>query len=180
MKKLMLAAAIVCAAVMSQGAAVYWFGEEQVIAGYTGGSGDSVSGLAYLLSESVLAYDSAIAYAADGDFASIIAKAYENEEGVGVTLDAGSFEAQTLAGDFSAENYYALFVEEGGDWAYLSSTVEIEEIAGKGSTDLAFEDEYDRSAAGTGWYAAASVPEPTSGLLMLLGMAGLALRRRRA
>ena len=31
--------------------------------------------------------------------------------------------------------------------------------------------------AGAGWYAA---PEPTSGLLMLLGMAGLALRRRRA
>ena len=30
-----------------------------------------------------------------------------------------------------------------------------------------------------GWYTAA-VPEPTSGLLMLLGMAGLALRRRRA
>ncbi len=31
----------------------------------------------------------------------------------------------------------------------------------------------------TGWTAAA-VPEPTSGLLMLLGVAGLALRRRRA
>ena len=31
----------------------------------------------------------------------------------------------------------------------------------------------------TSWQAAA-VPEPTSGLLMLLGMAGLALRRRRA
>ena len=30
-----------------------------------------------------------------------------------------------------------------------------------------------------GWYTA-TVPEPTSGLLMLLGMAGLALRRRRA
>lgn len=30
---------------------------------------------------------------------------------------------------------------------------------------------------GAGWYA---VPEPTSGLLMLLGVAGLALRRRRA
>ena len=29
-------------------------------------------------------------------------------------------------------------------------------------------------------WATASVPEPTSGLLMLLGMAGLALRRRRA
>ncbi len=34
------------------------------------------------------------------------------------------------------------------------------------------------SYTGAGWYTA--VPEPTSGLLMLLGVAGLALRRRRA
>ena len=37
----------------------------------------------------------------------------------------------------------------------------------------------DSSKGSTAWTAAA-VPEPTSGLLMLLGMAGLALRRRRA
>ena len=36
---------------------------------------------------------------------------------------------------------------------------------------------YDENSAANGW---AAVPEPTSGLLMLLGMAGLALRRRRA
>ena len=35
------------------------------------------------------------------------------------------------------------------------------------------------SANATGWTAVA-VPEPTSGLLMLVGLAGLALRRRRA
>ena len=35
------------------------------------------------------------------------------------------------------------------------------------------------TGSSTAWSTAA-VPEPTSGLLMLLGMAGLALRRRRA
>ena len=36
------------------------------------------------------------------------------------------------------------------------------------------------TAAASSWAAASSVPEPTSGLLMLIGMAGLALRRKRA
>ena len=36
------------------------------------------------------------------------------------------------------------------------------------------------TSAPLGWTITANVPEPTSGLLMLLGMAGLALRRRRA
>ena len=41
----------------------------------------------------------------------------------------------------------------------------------------------DTTGTGAGWYmtkAASPVPEPTSGLLMLLGVAGLALRRKRA
>ena len=40
-------------------------------------------------------------------------------------------------------------------------------------------DDFTKSASGT-WTATGAAPEPTSGLLMLLGMAGFALRRRRA
>lgn len=39
---------------------------------------------------------------------------------------------------------------------------------------------FDKFAGETGWTGTVAVPEPTSGLLMLVGLAGLALRRRRA
>ena len=38
----------------------------------------------------------------------------------------------------------------------------------------------DANSQTGGWVKASAVPEPTSGLLLLIGMAGLALRRRRA
>ena len=34
--------------------------------------------------------------------------------------------------------------------------------------------------SGAGWYSAAAVPEPTSGILLLLGVAGIAIKRKRA
>ena len=38
----------------------------------------------------------------------------------------------------------------------------------------------DVTGTGAGWYMTAAAPEPTSGLLLLLGVAGLALKRKRA
>ena len=37
-----------------------------------------------------------------------------------------------------------------------------------------------QGTAGSGTFTAESIPEPTSGLLLLIGMAGLALKRKRA
>ena len=87
----------------------------------------------------------------------------------------------------TAGNTYSFFftVEEtynGKDWIYTSKSVNV--MAPETTTaTVAFGTQATTSrstvttAGGNGWYA---VPEPTSGLLMLLGMAGLALRRRRA
>ena len=71
-------------------------------------------------------------------------------------------------------------VAEGGKYVVTATTSEIgwdnttETLVGLGNQKTLTQ------TAGNWSTVAASVPEPTSGLLMLLGFAGLALRRRRA
>ena len=66
-----------------------------------------------------------------------------------------------------------------GDWDYTAATIETTlagTFAGKtGNQQIA-------TGAASSWTVAGAVPvpEPTSGLLLLLGVAGMALRRRRA
>ena len=94
-------------------------------------------------------------------------------------VPAGYAEGDAFAG------YFALVVD---DSIYIAPTVSVETPA-TGNKIMTFNAKTSSQAAaldisggytGAGWYQTAAVPEPTSGLLMLLGMAGLALRRRRA
>ena len=93
-------------------------------------------------------------------------------------------------GDYTytvGNTYYAVILysttQEGTDYYmgnYASYTPESD--AGFTVTDLGKKiggDSLAKTEYATAW-AAQSIPEPTSGLLLLLGMAGLALRRRRA
>lgn len=84
-------------------------------------------------------------------------------------------------------NFYQVLVD--GENFYISDSIKVSAL-GTGTSAIKFANSESKSATGNvptaatatftagGWYTAA--PEPTSGLLLLLGMAGLALKRKRA
>lgn len=87
----------------------------------------------------------------------------------------------STGGDLGRQYYIVITYTDGGkDYTYTSSAVASSGLSATslGSVAFAFNDTVKTS--GTDGWVAAAVPEPTSGLLMFLGIAGLALRRRRA
>lgn len=90
-----------------------------------------------------------------------------------------AFSQDVAAGD-DLTAYLIALVEEGDKvYVYVSDTASGAAQA-TSVTSLPFpttNSSKTLASGGAGWYAA---PEPTSGLMMLLGMAGLALRRKRA
>ena len=180
MKKLMIAAAAVCTAAVTQAASVYW-----------GGAVATVDGNGYLPAgtQAALLYSS-VAFTADATSLSSWAKDATSDNGGSIlatyTMNASdaanaSF-SSTYSFDGSADGYFAVLVlNDKGDKASYYYVGEITGTDGASSPkDLGVNMDWGGTEYLTSGGYTVNVPEPTSGLLLLLGMAGLALKRKRA
>ena len=188
MKKLMIAAAIVCAAAISPAASYTWSSSSPV---YTWDSADPdwpvMDGqTAYFVfadaySQATLVSD----FAGTGaDFTKLSAA------GNGVVAADGTIASTGATSTYTeAKQAYFVVFDAAKETMFISGTVTAAYDALDASSvtfnaaqveDVWTGTRFDAASGyvGAGYYA--SVPEPTSGLLMLLGVAGLALRRRRA
>ena len=147
----MIAAAIVCVAVMSQAAQFKW-----VSGNIKDVDGNKYNGLATLI------------------LTDLTVGGTHNYEGTfsngNISMNIGdSIEADTgfILADHNYSGYFTMTSADGKS-VYTSAT----------KTNLAAYPSVNNFGVAAGSWAA--VPEPTSGLLLLLGVAGLALKRKRA
>ena len=190
MKKLMIALAAMGVALGVQAAAVTW----TITNVYKGNDSDKASGIAYVFlnttaldtsswtdATSAMAWINANALGKNGT-----AFSWQGSDGnfgmntatdpalLGLTAD-GTTKYQLYAVIFDttsvtdASNYYVTDAMSKGKAIANSST----------TTQFSIGDQLSKSQAPGNWSSVAA-PEPTSGLLLLLGMAGLALKRKRA
>lgn len=198
MKKLMIALATVAMTVVASAATFQWrIGTGTVYDGYNSGKeGYSPvnigSATAYLFNSrdysstallSALAENTAWSTITDNAIGSTSLTSGKNTTYVDTknASSAGTTYTSTSDGMTYVDVYMAILNAD-GDYVYLHS-LDGQVVQAADVTKIAFSSTTTPSKAiattGNGWYSTAAVPEPTSGLLLLLGVAGLALKRKR-
>ena len=187
MKKLMIVAAIACAASFAQAASANWSGTQAALPGTTAPTGWQV-----ILMDSAITSQSALQTLFAGTDKDKLAQAISDATVVttagmaqGTTAGRWSLNGAGLPSSYTQGtevSFYTLILDQGGlqkEGNYFLT----QNLAGTVSSSTALAMGFG-SQAGKNWtkYNVGSepIPEPTSGILLLLGVAGLALRRRHA
>jgi len=186
MKKLIMTVAIVCAAVVAQAATANWKMAASNI--YSGNTTDKYTGTAYVFDSSLMGQSALFAMIEagtttfDSSTTGFITTATVNNGVIAAnTTQFGYGEQSTTE---SKNNYSFYFVIAEDDAAYFSNIVAKDANGTATAATITMGSQISSQLAAVDGFQGAgkwsAVPEPTSGLLMLLGMAGLALKRKRA
>ena len=193
MNKLLALVAVAIATINLNAASVVWQATKGALYDGAATPAKVTSGNAYLMfvTASYTQTDLLADFiAASGDAATTLASMSSSgamATGAGSIGASNSRPAGTSTYDLTADGT-AYFVVFNGDKMYVSYTTDVlyDSVTGEATASFTtaltsiskatLDASAGYSTAGS-WYA---VPEPTSGLLMLVGLAGLALRRRRA
>ena len=192
MKKLMMAVAVCCAAVAVQAATVKWDSSTMyTVASADGGfsttkiSGSAFTATFFALTESQ--YNSYLAsYTADGNMKAVYDALKSADGGTAMTLGrGGNFTTSTTAAVndtvYGAVIFTTKAAFEGAEKDFYIANIASGTVGSDaGITVGNLASHYLGANPGTSTGGWQTVPEPTSGLLMLLGMAGLALKRKGA
>ena len=198
MKKIVFTLSMVVCAASVQAASYLWSNFNSINAyDQPGGEGAlQESGTIYLINASAISQKTFVETMAlsfnESTFNTLVASA-ENSG----TLTTGSLLASAAKGeivggkvtwatsDVGSQTFYEVLFDAGNDAYYISEALTTD-VKGMGTTDFLFNNDGayynhayigEMTFVGDGWY---SIPEPTSGLLLLVGLAGLALKRKRA
>ncbi len=157
MKKIVIIAAVTLVAMFAQAASTSW----QLTAGQMFSYSDSSAQFTGLIE----------LYASGGDLDEAVV--IFSQTPAAKTYNKTAFDTELLTAGQSYDFY--LVLTEGG-YQYTSA-IKTATALETGASNVAFGSLKAATQTAGNWTA---VPEPTSGLLMLVGLAGLALRRRRA
>ena len=182
MKKLIIMAAVVCVATFAQAATFIW--------GSSGGewydqNGDEMyGGTAFLYLGTVTASDTAFNTSA-ATF--ITSGGFDDNQWVYGNVDTDNLTSSDLVTSVDAGQAYSIVLVNKavstldgfeGEYTILTGSSARGELPG--ATVSYYADFSNTAAPVTTSSTMGAVPEPTSGILLLLGMAGLALKRKRA